>query len=346
MFPWSPDKLLQSHVESVPSELARITGLDYRTARKLSKGEPISDKKLDQCPFPSEIKRFYADDSVKVRVCEEWEAVLGQWQKVFVQSGAEAAASFAKLKTTMSSILWVEKFFRDKIYANVGDPPRIFQGLLSDDSPLAPFPEVVSKIIGGPNSDEQKMRACCEIYEIKAFPLYYAAMDHDFDVTRLIEDYPSPRRFLPTFMGKSLRRPIWHYFDWLRETCDCKNWSELVRKADPKEQDHSLSDKVKNWRNSKTPKTLPRRESVLTLISSLFRNDAELREDFSDIAITVYGLARIMQIHLMECTSKARIIRLDETRIPESYAGNFERWEKTGCRKVPLHPMFDNMRSD
>jgi hypothetical protein len=154
MFPWSPDKLLQCHVESVPSELARLTGLDYRTARKLSKGEPISDKKLEQCHFPDGIKRFYADDAVKVRVCEEWEAVLGQWQKVFVQCGPEAAASFAKLRTTMSSILWVEKFFRDNVYANAGDPPRIFQRLLSDGSPLAPFPEVVGQIIGGPNSDE------------------------------------------------------------------------------------------------------------------------------------------------------------------------------------------------
>lgn len=340
MFPWSVDKLIQCHVESVPSELSRITGLDYKTAKKLAKGEPITPKKIKQCPLPDEIIRWYIDDDCQVRLLEEWETTIRLWHKVFNQAGPEARASFAKLKTTISSILWVEKFFRVTVTTYAGDPPRIFEALLSENSPLAPFPEVVISIISGPNTDEQKIRACCEIYEIKAFPLYYAAMDYDFRLAGIIDHQPSPHRFLPTQNGKSVRRPMWHFFDWLRETTNCKNWPDFARAADPRERDHHLQDKLKNWRNSKKPKTLPRRESVLSLISSLTRNLPEMRNDFQDIAITAYGIARIMQVHLMQCTSEARIVRLDETKIPESYVQNFDRWRQNGCKEIPLHPLF------
>lgn len=340
MFPWSIREFLRCQVESVPAEIARFTELDYKTAKKLTKGEEISQKKLEQCPFPEEIIRCYQDRDIKVRVCEEWASNFKLYQKIFAQSGVEALKSFSNLKTTISSIIWVEEFFRDTLYACSGDPPRLFQELLSDRSPLAPFPELARKIVHGPNTVEQKMTACLELYDIMAFPLYCASMDRDFRESGLIKNYPSPRRFLPSMNGKTLRRPVWHFFDWLRETCGCDNWQELQSKIDPKQNDHSLEGRLKNWRNSKTKKTLPKSESVQNIINSLVRNSKKLPRDFADIAISVYGISRIMQSHLMQCSAPGRLIRLDQARIAESYAEDFAKWEKIGCRDVPLHPMF------
>lgn len=340
MFPWSIRSFIQCHVESLPAELARLTGLDYKTAKKLSKGEEISQKKLEQCPFPEEIIRCYQDRDIKVRVCEEWASSFKFWQKVFAQNGAERLRSFANLKTTISSIIWVEEFFLGTLNAHAGDPPKLPQELLSAKSPLAPFPELASNIVQGPYTVEQKMTACVELYEIMTFPLYCAAMDLDFRESGLIKNYPSPRRFLPSMHGKSLRRPVWHFFDWLRETCGCDNWQELQSKIDPKENDHSLEGRLKNWRNSKTRKTLPRRESIQSILNSLARNLKELPPNFCAKGITAYSLSRIMQVHLMQCTAPWRLIRLDQARIAESYAEAFECWEKIGCRDVPLHPMF------
>lgn len=340
MFPWSIRYFMQSHVESVPAEMARLTGLDYRTAKKLTKGEEISQKKLEQCPFPEEIIRCYQDRDIKVRVCEEWGSNFKLWQKVFAQNGGEGLKSFANLKMTISSIIWVEEFFRKTLYACAGDAPRLFKELLSDQSPLAPFPKLISKIIQGPNTVEQKMSACLELYEIMALPLYCAAMDLDFRESGLIKNYPSPARFLPSMHGESLRRPVWHFFDWLRETSRCEDWQEFQLKIDPKQNDHSLEGRLKNWRNSKTKKTLPRLESIQSILNSLARNLKELPPDFCDIAITAYNLSRIIQVHLMQCTAPWRLIRLDQTRIAESYAEDFAKWEKIGCRDVPLHPMF------
>ncbi|MGZ0655843.1 hypothetical protein ACWPKS_09570 [Coraliomargarita sp. W4R72] len=52
----------------MPAEIARQTGLDYSTGKKLLKGEPISTNKLEHCPFPDELIRWYADDCSKVGV--------------------------------------------------------------------------------------------------------------------------------------------------------------------------------------------------------------------------------------------------------------------------------------
>ncbi len=345
MFPWSVSSFCQCQFESVAAEIVRITGLDHKTAQKLARGEPVSPHTLERCPFPEELIRYYAiaSEEVKMPSCEEWKTVIHLWQNIFTRRGADG---FVRYKTTISSILWVEKFCRDTISECFGDPPRLIRELLSDRSPLAPFPKDAQRNIETLQSMDQKVRACIELYEVIAFPLYYASLDRDLIESGLNEFCPSPRRFLPSRSGKSVRRPMWHFFDWLREASNCRNWSEFVFKMDPKlNKNDTSAEKLKNWRNSKTQKTLPRAESVSTLISLLVKNDPNLRGDFREVAITAYSISRIMQIHLIKCTADGRFIKIDKDMIPEGYAEDFERWEKIGCRGIPLHPMFDDSGS-